>query len=73
MQARYSDNSWKIAWVEYPIEPFLVREPVCSAKTSWFWVFACFSYRHLFQSIFVMQTAEDRAPYHSVTTRNSVT
>src|SRR5215469_18925227 len=46
---------------------------LCSAKTSSFWVFASFSRRHFFQSIFVVQPAQDRTPCHSVTTRNSVT
>ena len=46
---------------------------LCSAKTSSFWVFACFARRHFFQSIFVVQTVQDKTPYHSVTSRNSVT
>ena len=44
------------------IPAFCDRAPLCSAKTSSFWVFACFSRRHFFQSIFVMQPAQDRTP-----------
>jgi hypothetical protein len=52
---------------------FACRRYPCSAKTSSFWFLPTFSCLHFLKSIFVMQTAQDRVPYHSVTTQNSVT
>ena len=60
-----TDSGWHV-----DVAPYLW---LCSAKSSSFWVLACFSRRHFFQSIFVVQPAQDRTPYHSVTRRNSVT
>ena len=44
-----------------------------SAKSSRCWVFASFSRRYFFEPIFVVQAVENRVPYHSLATRNSVT
>ena len=49
------------------------REESCVPQKAHRSGFPPFSCRHFFQSIFVLQTAQDRVPHYLLTTRNSVT